>query len=126
MRISDWSSDVCSSDLLDRAFGEVVRQLQRGERRPAAQFGDRLHPRRLPGRRVRQADVGDLAGAHEVIECTQDLVDRRAAVPDVQIQKIDEIRSEENTSEIQSLMRTSYAVFCMQKKHLLLINLHEL
>src|SRR3546814_3316815 len=78
MRISDWSSDVCSSDL-NRQVAAVV------EEEVAVDVG-REHP--------------DAVAALEV-----DVARRR----DLQ-------RSEEHTSELQSLMRISYAVFCLKKK----------
>src|SRR3546814_4342065 len=100
MRISDWSSDVCSSDLRLVAPGlHVVEALQRRRcghqhRRNAAEL--RAHHRHVAGM------VGDavllLEGALVL------LVDD------------DDARSEEHTSELQSLMRISYAVFCLTKK----------
>src|SRR3546814_7672357 len=90
MRISDWSSDVCSSDLID-ALDIVARHARALDRR--------LHRGRAKvGRaRVRQAA---LHTAHW-----------RAGIG-----KKDDGRSEEHTSELQSLMRISYAVFCLKKK----------
>src|SRR3546814_2980471 len=109
MRISDWSSDVCSSDLPsgDAVHGACRLRLRfrrahhaRREFRLAAALHPherrllllhrRLHPH-LPRPLLRL-----LQGA------------ARAAV--------DAGRSEEHTSELQSLMRISYAVFCLQKK----------
>src|SRR3546814_1995086 len=93
MRISDWSSDVCSSDLTGRCRADL-------RRRPAAHhlFAGRLAAAALlaratgAGQRVcRPSRTGQAAGA------------RRQ-------------RSEEHTSELQSLMRISYAVFCLKKK----------
>src|SRR3546814_5194404 len=91
MRISDWSSDVCSSDLVAQ---EVAQRHLRiacivlvGRHHAAAQ----VH-RRHPG-----ADEGVLVAAHEHV-----FLGKR--------------RSEEHTSELQSLMRISYAVFCLKKK----------
>src|SRR3546814_6705232 len=106
MRISDWSSDVCSSDL-----GESIR-------RPATQHcGDIRRP--CIGRQIRQ-QAGPRHGAR--IEPT--FVDLHA--PDITVEQIVEAgrdagqrifeRSEEHTSELQSLMRISYAVFCLKKK----------
>src|SRR3546814_4826532 len=94
MRISDWSSDVCSSDL--------------GLRAPH-------RPHRAAGRRGRcdqlrlRALCAEPAG-HRVVHRTEDPgradhlgpADRAA-------------RSEEHTSELQSLMRISYAVLCLKK-----------
>src|SRR3546814_1757470 len=109
MRISDWSSDVCSSDLSRR----------RG-RRPAS--GDR------PQLRLRRG-TGGLSG-HEGGGALRQAGDRdldriivrrnRGAVPPNNVNPIYfkrvAQRSEEHTSELQSLMRISYAVFCLTKK----------
>src|SRR3546814_7870443 len=97
MRISDWSSDVCSSDLggagLDRDAKTRLEQALRG-----------LHHRTAGSRYIsdcRQAgNQQDHAGGH-----SQSLAQYRSAR-----------RSEEHTSELQSLMRISYAVFCLIKK----------
>src|SRR3546814_7702492 len=112
MRISDWSSDVCSSDL---AAGEAVAS-------------DRA--RAVDGQQRRRGGVGragvDRARGGQValtlIEASVDQVDGLA--PDVGVglvegaglplvdQTLGVFRSEEHTSELQSLMRISYAVFC--------------
>src|SRR3546814_1762834 len=95
MRISDWSSDVCSSDLADGvalhpAQGRQVPQRQCLQCRRRALL-DRPHPhRRLRYEGYREPHQGGGEG-------------RR-------------LRSEEHTSELQSLMRISYAVFCLKKK----------
>src|SRR3546814_5489923 len=90
MRISDWSSDVCSSDLFDDC-GEHARD---EEHRPAPEIGDQIERRHR--RAARLADR---------VECAR------------QRQIVDVVRSEEHTSELQSLMRISYAVFCLKKKN---------
>src|SRR3546814_9380942 len=109
MRISDWSSDVCSSDLVvqpdvDRAVGPDLRVdlHQPGQllKQPVAVV---LKPRVLRGAVGRAAQAGIEAGKR-----TADLVDPRDRLVDV-------LRSEEHTSELQSLMRISYAVFCLKK-----------
>src|SRR3546814_1342761 len=101
MRISDWSSDVCSSDLVGKAErGSVDGDLVGGDRRrrlEAARAGERD---KLLGIVVDVEDIGVAA------------VNAVAHHPDA----ADEHRSEEHTSELQSLMRISYAVFCLQKK----------
>src|SRR3546814_9487798 len=97
MRISDWSSDVCSSGLLGvrrvavpdaadrdaalvRAFGRAAgRRVVRADRRR-----DPVHHHRRADDRVRHGLYGD---------------------------------RKEHTSELQSLMRISYAVFCLKKKN---------
>src|SRR3546814_7436444 len=106
MRISDWSSDVCSSDLpfehepvrLAREQLVAIGQLQQGHRltpeamdhvtviHHIAMFGSAFRATACPG--------------HEITAAQEQI----------------EPRSEEHTSELQSLMRISYAVFCLKKK----------
>src|SRR3546814_4828396 len=89
VRISDWSSDVCSSDLQGLRAGLPVR----GDVDPVC-----------PGRQARQiVTATGRAGA-------------AAGQPGGQVGGGDGGRSEEHTSELQSLMRISYAVFCLKKK----------
>src|SRR3546814_4603574 len=101
MRISDWSSDVCSSDL-------------RGGR-PRADAGD--HRFAYPLRRA--GDLGCVvrsfprAGGDDRGDGQLRLHHR--AVQARRSQADDGARSEEHTSELQSLMRISYAVFCLKK-----------
>src|SRR3546814_7768777 len=99
MRISDWSSDVCSSDL-----DGISRARPRGSRcRCRSSSAARATPAQS-FRTVRSARrSGDRAGAAR----------RRRAVRG----RRDYSRSEEHTSELQSLMRISYAVFCLKKKN---------
>src|SRR3546814_1494204 len=101
MRISDWSSDVCSSDLRDHPLRQsapcaAARQgrAARGEHRQLrAERGRRRSRGRLVARRAgRLARHRRGAGGAPLL------------------------RSEEHTSELQSLMRISYAVFCLKKK----------
>src|SRR3546814_5768944 len=102
MRISDWSSDVCSSDLhkrarLWRAGAADCRVASGPDRRTLG--GPPYRPqRRRPrsSRRVGATSGGDRA--HRLLS------------------SIHARRSEEHTSELQSLMRISYAVFCLKKK----------
>src|SRR3546814_9004497 len=95
MRISDWSSDVCSSDL--RACRGAQHHL-----------ADRLHFV-SPLFAVR-AGSGRAATPSFVIFTG-------AIVPSaLKIMRSIASRSEEHTSELQSLMRISYAVFCLKKK----------
>src|SRR3546814_10762297 len=110
MRISDWSSDVCSSDLWraprDQGAGEEIERPQRRGRprllegdRPGGQ-GEQLVAA-LGGREMLRGGRGPM----QAIERGEGPV-VRAIVG----------RSEEHTSELQSLMRISYAVFCLKKK----------
>src|SRR3546814_2264374 len=107
MRISDWSSDVCSSDLKIPAR-ETLRYA-------------RAHPlveleAAWRGDRFRQELAEDLARALVRAYERRSLDDetsRRAVVEDA---RLCVERSEEHTSELQSLMRISSAVFCLKKK----------
>src|SRR3546814_9646567 len=112
MRISDWSSDVCSSDLdpvMIEHVGDAVGGLQLGGRRGGAVR------RRRRFRGLQRG--GDAHAAVIVILRRQDdrLVAQRAA--DLRHRLGGGPRSEEHTSELQSLMRISYAVFCLKKKN---------
>src|SRR3546814_1563157 len=102
MRISDWSSDVCSSDLIGMAPGgagdqqegaALLAAFERGFRRAApggGEIGEIIQRRRI---------AGGLPGGLQ-----QHGIDMAGTM-----------RSEEHTSELQSLMRISYAVFCLKK-----------
>src|SRR3546814_9662890 len=97
MRISDWSSDVCSSDLS----------------RPArAGDGARIGPAGFASGRPcgRRGQVGKAALVNGCAHGDQ----HRGSAPFEIL--IGAARSEEHTSELQSLMRISYAVFCLKKK----------
>src|SRR3546814_6520064 len=122
MRISDWSSDVCSSDLACAALGDlhipfsaawqvfVTCALPRAIRQTAACYGDLaalpplcrgalvslVYNRGTDLRGGRRREMRAIK--HHIVDGRLDLV---AA----------EFRSEEHTSELQSLMRNSYAVF---------------
>src|SRR3546814_1464863 len=103
MRISDWSSDVCSSDLDDQRL-EIV--LASNARRDQPQ----QHRVDGPGKRHQKPVLrpGDAEGLHHGGRPIDDAVKRG--------EQRDVARSEEHTSELQSLMRNSYAVFCLKKK----------
>src|SRR3546814_7114268 len=102
MRISDWSSDVCSSDLLARFAGL-------GRAKDAAVGEEHGDQRRADEQRAIGFQHGEVAdpGTTEA----QGDKDQRP-----QTAGRCEDRSEEHTSELQSLMRNSYAVFCLKKK----------
>src|SRR3546814_6159394 len=165
MRISDWSSDVCSSDLdgrdrfcrcADPQGGGVaarplsgVARLRHGpdlpdrpaqsRRRnpcpPCREHPDRLTARGIPRRRNRTMQsenrifddfakmingiAGTVAGAGREAEAAmreraKEWVGRMDFVSREEFEAVK--RSEEHTSELQSLMRISYAVFCLTKK----------
>src|SRR3546814_10491237 len=102
MRISDWSSDVCSSDLPVPArhiFALEFRDL-------------------LGGRHHRKMDGGERQIEEEGFSRRLRLVDETHGPIDPHVRRIPFAlphRSEEHTSELQSLMRISYAVFCLKK-----------
>src|SRR3546814_8199899 len=107
MRNSDWSSDVCSSDL-------DVKQLQ--EDLPQEQADNRKDPE---GKKAALAaiiaDYNTAFGTnHRIEEFDGYYQDVQQRIKDQQFPNAD--RSEEHTSELQSLMRISYAVFCLKKK----------
>src|SRR3546814_8139364 len=113
MRISDWSSDVCSSDL-DVFLGLGDIDLGRGEAR--RQIAD-VDPRRIDrGIRLRHGQrIGFGIDAEQKLPF-RDLLPLAHRDLGDQAANFRRDRSEEHTSELQSLMRISYAVFCLKKK----------
>src|SRR3546814_4410585 len=114
MRISDWSSDVCSSDL--KARNNRAIQAMKELKRDAILMKEHV---------LR----GDISGFADVLgrswESKKRMADR---ISNSHIEKVYGVarsagaysgkvsgRSEEHTSELQSLMRISYAVFCLKK-----------
>src|SRR3546814_3570516 len=97
MGISDGSSDVCSADLfeqLDAGLGELQETHEEGQTDYLAK------EQHLNDARQRVRELERAAQGAEFAEKSQR----------------SKIRSEEHTSELQSLMRNSYAVFCLTKK----------
>src|SRR3546814_8837707 len=115
MRISDWSSDVCSSDLMARARGlENVRFVGFTDDAPAFLAG--LHAYVQPSHHE-----GLCIAAHEAMLAALPVVGTAVgelprSLGDGSLGDDGCRRSEEHTSELQSLMRISYAVFCLKKK----------
>src|SRR3546814_8626167 len=117
MRISDWSSDVCSSDLrLDfgaaaDAHDPLRRQAEFDQGAPAGvgaigrQFPVAVTPVVGEGGGVGVTDDGN--PVRQAIDRQDDLAEKFARL------RVHLARSEEHTSELQSLMRISYAVFCL-------------
>src|SRR3546814_4083874 len=109
MRISDWSSDVCSSDL--SAFVPRIRHDDNARDQPEIvdQFVEKLLPAVRPQGCIKRH-------GHEFHKLAVDHITSRQIGEVVHHLFICE-RSEEHTSELQSLMRISYAVFCLKKKN---------
>src|SRR3546814_9861321 len=102
MRISDWSSDVCSSDLAVTAayagLGLWALVIQRIVTEIISTLLSRASYRWTPGWAFRWPTLKRNLSINGSLTATQ------------------LVRSEEHTSELQSLMRTSYAVYCLKKK----------
>src|SRR3546814_3031661 len=111
MRISDWSSDVCSSDLVRRHQSPHHGRLGDERRNEiCTEALGWLHPlplRRPDRTRQQLRRTGHQAGDSPEKKC----VVRRSPARRRKLGG-----SEEHTSELQSLMRISYAVFCLKKK----------
>src|SRR3546814_9669711 len=130
MRISDWSSDVCSSDLaMIDWWGPVLFEYYAGSEGNGMTFissADWLTHRGSVGRPI-------LGAIHIMGEDNEtELAPNEEGAVFFESENVFEYhgdnektassrnskgwRSEEHTSELQSLMRTSYAVFCLKKK----------
>src|SRR3546814_2310828 len=116
MRISDWSSDVCSSDLRVGMGADIASEGMRLLDRRLHLARRELHAvERIEGR----GDAPRHHDLHVVAALAHLLADRLAHLggpvgdPHCEGQGV---RSEEHTSELQSLMRLSYAGFCLKKK----------
>src|SRR3546814_1423495 len=105
MRISDWSSDVCSSDLP----GDMMLILTEGSARVSMLTAG--------GREIvlAYAEPGAVLGEIALLDGGERTASVIATSAGSALQ-LGRNRSEEHTSELQSLMRNSYAVFCLKKK----------
>src|SRR3546814_4691399 len=118
MRISDWSSDVCSSDLEEdrdrheNAHAEVLRTFDPQDRmsvQDEVAYGAAANAGH--GSEKNETDDVHLIARGDQCACNREDHDAE--------------RSEEHTSELQSLMRISYAVFCLKKKTKRTTNRHN-
>src|SRR3546814_9722520 len=118
MRISDWSSDVCSSDLAIAAAFVHQRHAHAGRPRLAGWWGHdqatrfAMAPEFTPspgaeGWQVSNPPILSLAPLRASL----------AQFKRASMSALRDKRSEEHTSELQSLMRISYAVFCLKKNN---------
>src|SRR3546814_7165952 len=124
MRISDWSSDVCSSDLAEatvpkitvitrKAYGGAYDVMSSKHLRGDLNYAWPTAEIAVMGAKgaVEIIFRQDMNSPDKIAERTKEY-EARFANPFVAASK----RSEEHTSELQSLMRISYAVFCLKKK----------
>src|SRR3546814_7857137 len=111
LRISDWSSDGCSSDLVCRARFDRACSQPGGTESPARRAlpSDACGVPRLPClcRQLRHSQPCQRS-------CS---ITPMTSLPLCSADTSMSMRSEEQTSEIQSLMRISYPVFCLKKKN---------
>src|SRR3546814_6219138 len=114
MRISDWSSDVCSSDLEESGgvhakFRGILPGSFMSSFETVGIIGKRRDPQVVPTL-MQLLEILRALG-REI--CVEDVT-----LPGVELPaNVQRMRSEEHTSELQSLMRISYAVFCLKKKN---------
>src|SRR3546814_6558579 len=134
MRISDWSSDVCSSDLLPGITGQAQQQRRVKEAETAWDRGEEafqewfsaMQPQDRAwfvqtGRYATITGRADLPGVQRITTDAPPAVEKKPEpkpgdTPEGWTKQYESDRSEEHTSELQSLMRSSYAVFCLKKK----------
>src|SRR3546814_5328345 len=124
MRISDWSSDVCASDLVRKERGPCFRLA------PGAKVLDGRYagPERVPRKWKRRGQSAEFSCRFSTQRANGDDVEHPRMHVKVEMavkgpvaggvrRQIEAVfRLEEHTSELQSLMRISYAVFCLNKK----------
>src|SRR3546814_6711972 len=123
MRISDWSSDVCSSDLTV-AVADAVKAV-------ADEIGATSAQVALAWVLANPAVASPLVGARTLRQLEDNIGALNVVLSEADKARLDDVsrvepgfphdflsydRSEEHTSELQSLMRISYAVFCLTKK----------
>src|SRR3546814_8498253 len=122
MRISDWSSDVCSSDLLDAIRHFAVAWLRNEQNGDLAAFGVSFDvyflESSLYADGMVEETVRELVAHGHTYEDGGALWLRTTDFGDDKdrVMRTSDGRSEEHPSELQSLMRISYAVFCLKHK----------
>src|SRR3546814_9436942 len=131
MRISDWSSDVCSSDLadpvrIDKSCGgklvhRILETVNAVDPDEALQcFGPGRPAPANPSLIGRQQRIGLLrpgvVDEQDDIAALREQLNRIIPLVSLVEEAVIGVRSEEHTSELQSLMRISYAVYCLTKK----------
>src|SRR3546814_10300467 len=117
MRISDWSSDVCSSDLWpgmeEGKFGVCTGPIMASSNYFRIVISGKGAHAAMP-----HMGIDPIMAATQLVQALQTIVTRNRNPYDPAVLSLTQIhaRSEEHTSELQSLMRISYAVFCLKKK----------
>src|SRR3546814_9183443 len=106
MRISDWSSDVCSSDLKSQSYDATFEYYFKGGYVAIAGYYRDITNRVITSAAVEMYDGDPYAVSRP----------RNVGQATLKGVELSSQRSEEHTSELQSLMRISYAVFCLKKK----------
>src|SRR3546814_4032587 len=132
MRISDWSSDVCSSDLRQARLLHQIQHAAENDRCTDTETHHGTRQQIHAAARVKQVAIQIIGARHQRrrVDAGQwqvhgvvdgDRARGKAIKADVPVAPRllacpRDKRSEEHTSELQSLMRISYAVFCLKKK----------
>src|SRR3546814_1957082 len=111
MRISDWSSDVCSSDLAgNTGIGLAVVGNAKGYRTiivmPETQSREKMETLRALGAELVLVPAAPYSNPNHFVHTSRRIAEETPGA----------LRSEEHTSELQSLMRHSYAGFCLRKQ----------
>src|SRR3546814_4126088 len=131
MRISDWSSDVCSSDLASKRREGVIFSTPAVQKYP--ELVKTSTARKLEFEEGAGVDLGEEEDVGRDVDEVVDNIPPNISDPTLRLwgkrfqqqlflhitdreEPFYVTRSEEHTSELQSLMRTSYAVFCLKKK----------
>src|SRR3546814_7221247 len=129
MRISDWSSDVCSSDLYRGRLNQLMLELMASDYMEREVFCCGPEPFMQTVRDILNAAGFDMTHYHEEsfqapIRVEEQIPEHDDVMPEAGAAAIIGFRSEEHPSELQSLMRISYAVFCLKQKKPYHINHH--
>src|SRR3546814_7860769 len=111
MRISDWSSDVCSSDLPRMRWSHSQKKIALNAASDMPRLIS-LYSGICLYFSNSASHAASLSGGSTPVTGSHSVIDR----PD-SVRRVMPPRSEEHTSELQSLMRISYAVFCLKKKN---------
>src|SRR3546814_4323104 len=114
MHISDWCSDVCASELIEGEAGLTVLQACEIAGKEIPRFC--YHERLSVAGNCRMCLVEMEKSPKPIASCAMPVADGMVIKTDTPLVKKARQRSEEHTSELQSLMRISYAVFCLKKK----------